>query len=44
MSNVVFLLSYSSSSSIYIIIFFTVTFDFKIDIIDSSIDNQLVSY
>jgi hypothetical protein len=40
MSNVVFLLSYSSSSSIYIIIFLTVIFDFKIDIIDSSIDNQ----
>jgi len=35
MSNVVLLVPYSSSSSIIYIIFFTVTFDFKIDIIDN---------
>jgi len=40
MSNVVLLLSYSSSSSSILYYFLTVTFDFKIDIIDSSIDNQ----
>jgi hypothetical protein len=44
MSNVVLLLSYSSSSSSILYYFLTVKFEEKIDIIDSSIDNQLVSY
>jgi len=40
MSNVVLLLSCSSSSSSILYYFLTVNFEEKIDIIDSSIDNQ----